>query len=251
MKRFLLVLVALFIVMAMVAITLPARVVVPRLVGDKLPVQLEDISGSVWNGQAGRVLRNGKDLGRFEWQIQPMALLKGLFDAQLKLDGSELSTSAHVMARNAQEIEVQNLLATLPAGRLEGLLDVPALKLLGQVDVAIDHLTLVNRMPQRLQGKATWKNAGVSGAEQADFGTIVADFGSLASGGFGGTLSDQGGPLMVEGEFKTTLMGYEASALLNARDGNPQVLRALQYMGQPLEDGSVMFQVRGGLLGGK
>ena len=62
-------------------------------------------------------------------------------------------------------------------------------------------------------------------------------------------MSDQGdGPLAVDGKFSTSLLGFEARATLRARDGNPQVQSALRHIGQMQPDGSLVYELRGGLM---
>lgn len=61
-------------------------------------------------------------------------------------------------------------------------------------------------------------------------------------------MSDQGdGPLAVDGKFSTTLLGFEARATLRAMVS--EVQSALQHIGQMQPDGSVVYELRGGLTG--
>ena len=248
MKKLLLLLLVLAVIAVIVVVLLPARLVLEHAMPASAPVQLQEVSGTVWKGRAGRVIRNGNDLGALGWKVHAGALLTGVLDTDFILDGQDYSGKGRLSRGRDGVIRLTDVDASFPASRLEPVLDVPALNLLGRVDVRLDTLQLQNNVPTALQGRATWRDAAVSGADQASFGTIVADFGPQA-GGFGGTVKDEGGPLEVKGEFKTTLLGYEARATLRPRDGNPQVTRALRHIGQPQEDGSVEFHVSGGLRG--
>lgn len=248
MKKLLLFLLVLVVIAVIVLVLLPARLVVQHALPANAPVQLEDVSGTVWKGHAGRVIRSGNDLGALDWKVHPGALLAGRLDVDFALDGANYSGKGRASRARDGAMRLTDVDASFPASRLEPVLDVPALNLLGRVEVRLDALQLQNNVPTALQGRATWRDAAVSGADQASFGTIVADFGPQA-GGFGGNVKDEGGPLEVKGEFKTTLLGYEARATLRPRDGNPQVTRALRHIGQPQEDGSVEFHVSGGLRG--
>ncbi len=248
MKKLLLFLLVLAVIAAIVVVMLPARLVVEHALPANAPVRLEDVSGTVWKGRAGRVIRNGNDLGALGWRVHPRALLAGAIDADVILDGPSYTGKGRVSRAHDGVIRLTDVDASFPASRLEPMLDIPALNLLGQVDVRLDTLQLQNNVPTALQGRAAWRDAAVSGADQASFGTIVASFGPQA-GGFGGTVADEGGPLEVRGQFKTTLLGYEAHATLRPRDDNPQVARALRHIGQPQADGSVEFRVSGGLSG--
>ncbi len=249
MKRLLLFVVVLLLVAGVVVATLPARLAFKVVPEDALPVQLEGMAGTIWNGRVEHVMRNGTDLGQGAWHLRPQALLSGRLDADLLLNGQELNGAARVAADRSGRIRVDGARASFPAARLQRMLDIPDLVPSGTVEVTFDALELQGRVPLALQGKGQWRDAGVSGAEQAVFGTIGFEFGQLPGGGFGGRVHDEGdGPLALNGEFRTTITGYEGRATLNARDGNPQVQRALQRIGQMQDDGSVVYEVKGGLV---
>lgn len=249
MKKLLLMLLVVLVIVAVVVVMLPARLVVRHALPANAPVQLEDVSGTVWQGRAGRVLRQGNDLGALGWRVHPRALLAGTVDADITLDGTTYAGKGRVSRARDGLVQLNDVDASFPASRLEPVLDIPALNLLGRVEVRLDTLQLQNNVPSALQGHARWRDAAVGGEDHASFGDLVAQFGALPGGGFGGTVSDEGGPLEVNGAFKTTLLGYEAHATLRPRDGNPQVARALRHIGQPQADGSVEFRVAGGVGG--
>lgn len=246
MKKLLLILVVLIVVAVIVAATLPAKLVLSSVLPEAAPVQVDEVTGSIWKGRAGRVLYKGVDQGRLNWQVRAASLLQGQLDVALDLQGEGIDAVGRVV-RERERVRVNDARLTVPAARLEPLLDIPALHLTGTVQVDLDEVELMNRVPTALRGSATWHDAGVTGADQAAFGTLVARFGPLPTGGFGGVVEDQGGPLELDGQFKTTLMGYEAEAILRARNDDPQVTRALRHIGEIQPDGSVLYQVKGGL----
>jgi len=244
--RWLWILAALAIVAAIMLATFPARLALSVLLPDTAALQLEEISGSIWHGRAGRVLYQGEDQGRLDWRLHAGSLLLGRIETAVHLAGNELEAVATI-SRRGERVRIAAAHLTLPARRFDPVLDIPALQLTGTIRIDIEELELQNRVPTALKGSATWSDAGVTGEEQASFGTLGASFGALSGGGFGGELADQGGPLALDGYFRTTILGYEAEAILRPRDGNPQVTRALSHIGQVQPDGSVLFQVQGGI----
>lgn len=236
--------------LGIIAATLPARVALRLVPAGMLPVQLDEVSGSIWSGRAERVLRGDAELGRLEWKLHPWSLLRGQIDADLRLQGAELDGSGRIRVAGAGDLRVEGARLRLPASRLDRLLDIPTLSMTGRVELELDALELRGRVPVALKGKANWREAGVSGSEQAVFGTLLAEFGALPDGGFGGSVRDSGeGPLALEGQFRTVLMGYEGRATLRAREDNPQLQSALDRIGQRQPDGSVVYEVKGGLMG--
>ena len=248
MRKWFWILLVLVAIAVIVVATLPARLITERVLPESGALQLSDVSGTIWSGRAGRVIYKSADQGSLDWRVKPLPLFTGRIDTDLVLQGVDLSGNARVL-KKGDRVRLDDAHFSLPARRLEPLLDIPALQFTGTVDIDLDELEMQGRTPLALKGRATWRDAGVTGEEQASFGTLVARFGPLPGGGFGGEVNDEGGPLAVKGNFKTTLLGYEAHATLRARDGNPQVTRALRHIGQVQADGSVVFEVRGGLTG--
>lgn len=210
-------------------------------------LKLEDVSGTIWRGRAGTATVNGWALGALDWNIHPLAMLGGRVDADLGLQGSEFqgNTFASVAAGTVQLRDTQ---LSMDAQRLQPAIDIPSLQLRGQVHISLAEAELVAGFPRKLKGEAVWRDAAVTGAAEALLGTLSARFQSAEDGAIIGTLQDAGGPLALEGQFRAGFMGYEADAVLSARDGNPQVIRALSYVGEVQPDGSSLLQIRGRLL---
>jgi general secretion pathway protein N len=246
--RFLLLLLLILVVVAVALVALfPARVAVDWA-GDRLgAVQLEGVGGTVWRGHAQQVRLHGQPLGTLGWKLHPAALFSRRLDADLRLDGSEFQ-GASAVSHHGSVTTLREARLVMPAERLQPALDVPALVPRGRVEIDLVHAELFGGFPRRLDGRALWRDAAVDGAAAARFGDLLAEFATDASGALVGTVADQGGPLMLDGQFRLGFDGYEADAVLQARDGNPQVLEALQYIGEPQPDGSSILQIRGKLL---
>jgi general secretion pathway protein N len=228
---------------------LPARIALDFVGGRLGPVQLGDVSGSLWKGQANPASINGEPIGALGWTLHPFSLFGARIDADLRLEGDTYNGTGAVSVQRDRTVRVRDLDLRFPARRLEPVLDIPALVLRGEVQVAIASAEVRGGFPTEVQGSATWKNAAVAGSAEAQFGDLTTEFRSQPGGGIEGTVKDNGGPLQAEGRFDASLAGYGADIVLRARDGNPQVTEALQYIGQPQTDGSVRLEVRGKLLG--
>lgn len=217
--------------------------------GDRLgAVQLSEVGGTIWDGHAGELRAHGKPLGRVGWQISPWAALSGRLDGDLQLDGAEFKGQAHAQANSANTIDLTAVTFEFPAERLSPALDIPGLTPVGRVHVDLRELQLVAGFPRRLNGEAVWRGAAVAGEAAAQFGDLRAEFRTTASGEITGLVNDLGGPLSLEGSFTVGITGYDAEALLAARDGNPDVIRALGWIGEAQADGSSVLKISGRLL---
>lgn len=248
MKKLVWLLFALLVFCVLLLVFIPARFALEHVVDPALGLTFSGVSGTVWNGHAGEVMLHGKPMGQVDWNLSPTALLKGRKHANLRMFGGEYRGTATVETGGGA-IRVTDADVFFPVSILSGMLDVPRLQFLGDVNLKLDHLTLVDNVPTELLGEAVWNDAAVAGAAQATLGTLKARF-MREGAGIAGTLSDVGnGPLQLTGDFKATPLSYRGQAVLRARNDNPQVREALNHIGQPAGDGSVIYRVQGGMLG--
>ncbi len=242
----LLLLVVLVVVLAIAIAMFPARVAVAWF-APRGALQLDDVTGTVWHGQARQVRLHGQPLGALGWKIAPGSLLGRRIDADLTIDGSEFQGGGWISA-DRERILLRDAKLAFGAARLQPALDIPALNLHGTIEVELRQAELVDSFPRRLDGRATWRGAAVDGAAAAQLGDLIAEFQTAADGSLVGTVFDNGGPLALDGQFKLGFAGYEAEAVLAARDGNPQVREALRHVGQIQPDGSAILEIRGRML---
>jgi len=246
-RRLIFVVVVLLVVAIVIAITCPAEFAY-RLLADRLgAVKLSGISGSIWQGHAGSVQVFGTPLGALDWQLQAAPLLHGVAAAHLTLSGGEITASGDLASGPGDAIDISNATLHAPAHIAAPALDIPALQLLGDMDIDVAQAHVLGAWPQSANGTAHWRNAAVAGAAQAQLGDLQATFASAADATINGTVHDLGGPLQLEGTFRVNAGSYDADATLRARDGNPQVSEALRYVGEPQADGSSHLVIHGQL----
>lgn len=238
---------ALIVVAGIVIATFPARYAY-RLVADRLgPVDLSDIEGSIWQGRAAHLIVFGQDLGSLRWHLDTLPLLHAALRARLELHGTAIQASALVERMNSGDIAFSDATFSMPASMVAPALDIPSLVLLGEIRGQVKHARLHEAWVDQAAGSVRWQSAAVTGAAQAQFGDLEATFSSTARGGIRGTAHDLGGPLKLSGTFTVDAGQFDVDAVLAARDGNPQVLEALRYVGQPQADGSSHLLIHGRL----
>lgn len=236
----------LVLILGLVAAFLPASAAL-SLVQDRMrDVRMEGVSGSVWNGRADALTVRERALGAFSWKLSPWALFSKRIDADITLDGPELKADGFVSLTGPGSLQLRGMRASVDAQRLQAVLDVPALVFKGRVEFDLRELVVDQYFPAKVEGSALWREAAVAGSADARLGDIRADFATQGVGTIAGTVTDSGGPLSIEGgTFSAGLQGLSAEATLRARDGDAAVQRALQYIGQPQEDGSSRLEIRG------
>ncbi len=246
-RRLLVLVLAVVIVAGIVIATLPAQYAY-RLLADRLgPVALSGISGSIWQGRATSLVVFGQDVGTLDWHLDFAPLLQAELRARVKLDGGAVQASAIVTCTGNGDVDLRNVVFHMPASLAAPVLDIPALTLLGDIDGQVAQARLQNAWINRAKGSVRWHDAAVAGAAQARLGDLQATFYSTPQGVIRGTARDMGGPLKLTGTFSVDAGQFEVDAVLAARDGNPQILDALNYIGQPQADGSSHLIVHGRL----
>ena len=247
MRKFILFVSVILVIAAVVLVTCPAQFAY-RLVADRLgAVKLGGISGSLWQGHAGSVQVFGVELGILDWQLQAAPLLHGVAAAHLRLSGGDIAAAGDVSSQLSGVVDIANATVSAPARLAAPALDIPALQLLGELDISISQARLRQAWPESASGTAHWRNAAVAGAAQAQLGDLEATFASATDGTISGVVHDLGGPLQLNGRFSVNGGSYDAEAKLSPRDGNAQVGEALRYIGEPQADGSSLLKIHGQL----
>jgi general secretion pathway protein N len=247
-RNLLVFLVVLLVIAGVVALTCPAEYAY-GLVADRLGAfKLAGISGSIWDGHAARAQVLGQELGALGWHLEAAPLLNREVMAHVDLSGGQV-TAAGIVDRAADgTISVRDATFRIPASMAAPALDIPALQLLGTIDGKLTQAQLRGIGVDGASGSLRWNNAAVAGAAQAQLGDLEATFSSTPDGSIAGVAHDLGGPLQLNGTFKVAMGSFDVDANLVARDGNPQVVEALRYIGEAQADGSSHLVIHGQLL---
>ncbi len=229
--------------------TCPADLAYRYFGGGLAPLALRDLSGTIWQGRAASVELFRQNLGALEWRLQPAPLLRGEAIAQLTLTGDGIAASGWVDRGTDAEVTFRDVVVHMPARIAAPVLAIPALDLLGTIEIDVARARLRGLWLEDASGAAYWREAAVAGAAQARLSDLQLTFASAAGGMITGTLHDLGGPLQADGTFTASLARYDAQVRLAVRGDDPHVTEALQFVGQPQSDGSRQLVIEGRQLG--
>lgn len=227
---------------------LPARWVMPWLQPQLHGVRLQQVHGSVWDGEGSVVTSaDGQLRGRLHWQLS-RRLLIGQLRAQWQFDGPQLTFSGNLRRLPDKRMELDGV--SLHADLAE--LGLPSDPQFGQpsgtLKVNVGHALLQGGWPLQLQAQADWSNAVM---RTADGDVLLGDL-QLQAQSQGGVVDAQAhddghGPLQLHGQLQLSPLGWRLDAILHARDNAPLLQRWLSRLGTPSSDGSVHIQRQGGL----
>jgi len=224
---------------------LPASFVWERIKG-QLPAQVElyGLTGTLWSGRVNRIEADGIDQGSLSWSWRP----SGLLSAAIELDLIWMPRKGDVRATvqvGMSNLTLENVRGRLDAAAmasvnkapflLEGawLLDVPVLAL-----EDMQHVT-------QAEGRLVWESAAGGLPTALPLGNLVADLDD-DEGWLQFTLSDQGGPLGLQGSARwrpgqAMALDTRLQARATAEAG---LVGGLTLLGKPGADGWVTWRAR-------
>lgn len=230
-----------FLLICLVA-TAPARLLGLILPDDE--VVMQGFAGSIWRGEASRcMLRTPAGmlhLGAVQWRLSPLSLL--LFSPKLHLEstwGNQI-ISSDITLRGAQDIDLGNLDAAVPASLLR---QFAPIELAGQVQIQADSLALRDGFPVSGEGRLVWMNAAwLSPTGPMALGSYALDFSEGPAGSISGDVITLSGNVNAEGIARLDGKAYSVDITLTSEAGMDSRLRqALSLMARPVPNG---FQVR-------
>jgi general secretion pathway protein N len=226
--------------------TLPADVAYRQGAKYMGPVVLSGVRGTMWDGHADGISVFGRDLGEIDWRMAKSAFLRGRMTADVRIQGADVDAAGLVERENDGAMTVRDVRFRFPAQVLAPVVNIPDLNLLGVISGVVSEATLRDGFLRSATGNARWSEAGVSGQAEARFADILGEFAAQPDGGIAGSAHDDGtGNLAVNSTFHAAMNGFEAQALLSARNDDPQVQETLRHVGELQADGSSKLVIHG------
>jgi len=159
-------------------VKLPAVQVLSKI---QLPegVNINVISGTIWNGRAQRAQINGLPVNNLNWSLSFFPLLLGKISADIKVgnlrDVDQISATGRV-SFSGRRFQSENLLAYVPANLAISLLPLPIpIQADGRFKVQLDEVDY-QASCQTFSGNGQWLNANFTGVTGIiELGSFDAD----------------------------------------------------------------------------
>lgn len=227
---------ALLAIPLVVVVTLPARVVVPRLaIGE----DVGDVHGTLWRGDA-------------VWQQPGFAPL----DVQWRWDGGRswswqaLGAGVDLEGRwrlNAGVTELADVAGSIEMDRLDARLWLVNARPRGHLEIDIERALIAEGQPPEIDGRLIWRDARLVGTVQESLGEITVRLNSQEQGQLARVESTRPGAIQVRGDIELGAERYAVDLWLRASGDRPELLRQIAWLGEPQPDGQVRVQLSGAL----
>jgi general secretion pathway protein N len=228
---------------------LPARWVMPLLAPRLNGVRLEQVSGQLWDGRAGRVISaKGTELGQASWQLSRRALL-GDNRLHFELHGPRIEFTGNMIGPNAADAQWTDVHTRFDLDMLAAHLALPTGQPRGALDMTASKVQLRGGWPVTLDARGQWEDAVVRTPRQGELPLGVLQLSLHASNGvIEGHLNDSGrGPLRIDGRLQLSPLARRFTAVAAPRGSVPALQRWLSGFGATDADGVTHINYTGGL----
>ena len=219
----------------------------------KRQIQISSVSGTVWSGRAGSSQIAGINLGQLKWEMSFIPLLLGELQVYITFknkstSSDKISGSGYVGISIGGDLSVEDFSSAVNVDALGPLMYGLPARFAGDLNIHIDELTLEKGKRINIKSRVVVSKAGLVSPQRIEYGTILIQAAPKLSGSEI-TLTDQGGPLILNGTVKLKGNGvYNMNLGLGARNSASDDLRnGLRFLGQRDATGKYHYKTNGKL----
>ncbi len=220
----------------------------------KKQLQITAASGTVWSGSAANVRVSGINLGQLKWELKLLPLLIGNLEVYIKFAnksaaGDDISGSGYVSpSLFGGDISVNDFTLSTSADAIAPLMYGLPARFGGDINAHIKSLELVKGKTININARVVVTGAGLVSPQKIDYGDILIKA-SPDKNGSVLVLSDQGGPLILDGNIKIKGNGlYTINLGLGARNSaSADLENGLRFIGRRDPTGKYNYRTNGKL----
>ena len=186
--------------------TLPAAPVL-GMFKDSMQTTIYNVSGSLWNGRAGKVITGKLSLDNVEWSFLPLRLLLAevAIDVDAKFNDNPLESRLSTGISGILAVDDLNVRLTAPD--VASLVVLPLGELSGDFFLRINSASFQPGSVPRIDGTLDWTNAAITVAETADLGNVSILLNEGDDSPLAASISNKGGQLSLSGNLTTDEAG--------------------------------------------
>lgn len=228
-------------------VTFPAARLTPWLERQATGLYLQAVEGSVFSGQAGRLVYQGLDFGKLTWQFRPAALLLGRMAYHLELAGSANPGHADIAFTPWGDVYGQDIELLLSPDLLVKHYSPVPVRTSGELRLQIDTFRMAGEFPDDVAGLLSWEDGVILEPIEIILGDVSMTLNSREDALLGSLV--EGGRLEAAGEMQLSADGryqFDLQILPN-NEMSDETLAVLETLGQVLPDSRLLFKAAGRL----
>ena len=224
-------------------INIPAAPIINAL-KDKIPqIQIQNVSGTLWQGSAQQVTIQSKHIFKnVNWSVCIAYILTGNACVELDTIYNNNPISGQFMVDMSNTVQGKNIKTTMSAQALSQLAPLPMGEIAGNFVV---DLTAVNWEQGKLpsaSGVIKWNNASITIAETAQLGDVTIALTESEENPINANLSNKGGHLSISGlASANTMTSYNLDLILTPNKASKNLRTSLGQFATPQANGSFTF----------
>lgn len=238
-----------FIYLVSLIATLPANMVFGYLLPKNISsyVKYQDVSGSIWEGQAASFSVKQVPLGKLQWDLSLLPLLWGTADAQLtaKREGALLLSDVNIRPGS---VRLQDTRFEIGIADLMPLLYGFPLSLEGDIKAFFSNIEIEPGSQLTIEGRTVLSDVNLVAPQALSLGNLVAVF-KKNNNGTRININDQQGPVSVDAVVTLAETGfYTVNATLIPRASTDAAIKnALVMFARADNQGRYTISTRGRL----
>ncbi|TEW53937.1 type II secretion system protein N [Psychromonas sp. RZ22] len=233
-------------------VNLPAAVVVAWM--PKTAIKINDVTGSIWQGQAKQVVVNPKlTLQNVKWDIQFDALLDSVLAANVSFDNGPQSMSGKAVVEygiTSGQASASNVILDLTSQELLTFLPMQLpVKITGEFSAAIKKVQQGSPYCEQLDGVIFWNNAYLSSQMgNIDLSSAAVDL-SCDNGNISALVTQKSEQLITNLDVKLSEGGaYQLNGDIQGTDKlDPSIAQSLSWAGPRNASGATTINFKGRL----
>ncbi len=245
-NRILLLSIGLLCFLLFMMVKLPASIVYQLAGLEKQGVQMRQLSGSAWSGQAGSIKMLGQTFQNVHWTLNPLTLLLGEMALNVDIKDVEYPLKGDINLAFNGDIEAQELTGKLPAALLNQIPMLAFIQLSGNLSIDMKSLSYIDKELQEAQGKILLAQGFLQQPVQTELGNIKMNL-DTRPGEITVEIKDQQAPIGIDGLLRLN-PGHKFSfkALFSPTvKADNFIISMLKNAGKLHSDGSMTIQYEG------
>ncbi len=213
-----------------------------------IPLPAGQWGGTLGQGWAQSLTVAGHRVEQLTWRLAPRALLRGAVASEVDLRAYAQQLQGEVGINWQRRVQARDARLLGPIDALP--LNLPIVRLKGNLDAGIDALDLDRQGPISVAGTLRWLDAQLVGTVPVELGEVRIEL-SGADRELSATLSNQGGVLELGGDATLKDQQYRVAMRITPRgEIHPDIRQALDFIANVQGNGTYTLTYSGTLPSG-